>query len=298
LRPAIRRLLGYLETRTSPERRVTNLAEILEKHFYPGNVYRDLADYTIILDRIIDDYPYSENDSNRPGQIPNGFEKTSRLRKMNEMTDWIFTYQSETKSAASHALTRWKQKRTLPWLLCAAAKIHSDSPDYAPLMDAAAQVPPSSKAYVTLNYHRARLLKEAGQLDQARDLLDKALDSTVLNTLSSSRNAYLALRIAMARSLEEFARFAPRQPILVTSDEEGLELPPDTSWCKGGTNDYNACKAFRESSSFFDSETAVLLTERFPLRLLTALAQQRGLPAAMRLQVAKTAFTRAALLSD
>jgi len=298
LRPAIRRLLGYLETRTSPERRVLSLAKILEKNTYPDNLYRDLAEYTIILDRVIGDCPYDDSNCGDSKSKRSNFEKTSHIRKQDDMTDWIFTYQAEDKAAASHAVLRWKERGTVPWLLAALTKLHPDSPGYAALRDAAAQVTAPSNAHFTLIYHRARLLKEAGQVDAARDLMDGTLPSPELASLPSSKNAFLASRMMLARSLEEFARLAPRRPALVTSDEDGLELPPDTSWCKGSANDYSACKAFRDSSLFFDSETAVLLTERFPLRVLTALAQQTGLPAAMRLQVAKTAFTRAALLSD
>jgi hypothetical protein len=129
--------------------------------------------------------------------------------------------------------------------------------------------------------------------------LDKTLLSPKLASFPSARNAYLALRVTLARTLAEFAEYASRQPSLVTSDEDGLQLPMDTSWCTGRIgSDYSLCKAARDQSSQFDAETAVLLTERFTTSKLVDLARQTELPANLRLQLAKATFVRATILGQ
>ena len=300
IRPAVQRTLRYVLARSSPEKRVTDLSRFLQNNAYPENLYHDLDDYTILLDRVIGDYPAGDTDYVQPGKIPRLFEKTKRLREQNDLTDWIFTYQASGTSAAAHAMSQWRSKRTAPWLICALSKARPDSPDVDNLLADAASLNPHSPGILTVTYSRAQLFVQSRLVDEARQLADSTLSRLAAANHISASNLFLSLRMSLATDLQDFATHASRRPALITLDDETRDIPYKYLDC----NEYyraadTLCKYRKEQEPpLFDEITAIMLTERFPTRALAGLSAIDLLPVQLRSRVAKAGFTRAVLLKD
>ena len=84
------------------------------------------------------------------------------------MTDWILDFESYGKNAEAARVAHWQQSHSLAWLVSALAYAGPETPQLGQLLDAAAAVPASSPAFLTIEFHRDRLLTAAGKADQAR----------------------------------------------------------------------------------------------------------------------------------
>lgn len=300
IRPAIQRTLRYVQARSSPEKRVSDLGRFLQKNLYPEDLYHDLDDYTILLDRSIGDSPAGDTDYVPPAKITRLFEKTNQLREKNDLTDWLFTYQASGTAAAAHAIGEWRAKGTLPWLVCALSKAKLDSSDTQDLLDDAARLDSDSPATLTVAYLRARLLAQSGRASEAREIADANLARMSGKKSASAINAFLTLRMNLATTLVDFASHAARHPVLVTLDDESRDIPYKYLHCGTERNPVGAACEFREKPAppMFDEQTSVILTEKLPTRLLAQLSADSALPLRLRELVARSAFTRAALLDD
>jgi hypothetical protein len=194
---AAKRLLNFIEIRLRPAEYAATIAAIVARGGSPSTMTNDLADYTILLD--------------------------FGIRPDDEMTDWIFTLQDgyadepwryrleppENKTLA-HAVKQWRTHKSELWLIPAIVHAHAGDPFTPALMKAAESVRPESPAYLTVRYHRLRLL---------RDLHHEAELQTELNDIlktrgkmgPSTRNAFLELRLPLSASIDQFVRDAPRE---------------------------------------------------------------------------------------
>ena len=91
-------------------------------------------------------------------------------------------------------------------------------------------VKPGSPAFASVAFHAVRLLTGTGRQDEARAGLD-ALLSPGRPLSISAKNLFLAQRLRLARSLDEFLRDAPR--VIVGGEywgdpaRPGFALPPE-----------------------------------------------------------------------
>ena len=129
------------------------------------------------------------------------------------------------------------------------------------LLAAAAAVKPDSPAYVTVNYHRVRLLPE----NEARDLTDKLLGGELP---VSARNQFRAERMRMAGSFEDFLRYAPRRP--VDSDAKDVDV--------------------------LDGDSALILDRAVPLTVLRQASTSALLPDATRKELQNVVSVRSLVL--
>ncbi len=156
------------------------------------------------------------------------------------------------------------------------------------LLDAAARVPATAPAYLTIAFQRNHLLALSNKLDQARANVDQILRLPNDRLSPSTRNLFLALRMQAAKNLDEFLQFAPRQPlgVLLSIDVDDPELCDRAPGC------------VEANGPLFDSDGAVELTETMPTSVLLQAAASTRLPHDLRLQVAEESWVRAILLDQ
>src|SRR5258708_1000472 len=87
---------------------------------------QELRDYTLLLDKYPDDRPdfpdtrrYEDDYEKKLHEWQKQQYLVRRKERADELTDWLMTFQSDSPSAARHAVTRWQANRSTPWLFVA-----------------------------------------------------------------------------------------------------------------------------------------------------------------------------------
>ena len=288
--PAAQRLLGFTRIRLHRQQRLQELESALSAPGPSKTFGQDLADYLWLLDRpvLTKTVTVAPASAGQPAQKGTALDESSRL-KGSDMTDWIFNFQEVGSDAADQAIKRWRETSSLPWLVSAISKIDSKNKALPDLLSAVSKVAPDSPAYVTLAFHRLRLVEQSGNIEAARRDLDQLLAQSKSSMPISARNEFLALRMKVAANLSEFLQFAPR----ISTDASGVApVPAGQSDYPPGSPEYAATRPH------FDSDAAVIFTEKLPLRLLADAAKSPSLPPTLRADVAIAAWTRAILLKN
>jgi hypothetical protein len=172
------RLLGYVEAHLHPAERMHQLALALMHPDSETTIGQDLIDYRMLFDKDVKPQP---ND---------------------DLTDWILSFQA----GGTGAVENWRAHHALPWLVAALQVSIPGDAAVPELLAAASEVTSDSPAYITVNYHRVRLLPP----NEARALADKLLAGKMP---TSARNQIRAERMRLARNFEEFLRYAPRRTV-------------------------------------------------------------------------------------
>jgi hypothetical protein len=262
------RLRGFVEFRTDPKSRLLELSNAIERRMAPEALENNLSDYAQLV------------------RTPFGLATSPRER--GEMTDWICSFGQrcgrDTDTEARRVM-RWENTRSLAWLVAALTYAQVDTPQLAELLDAAGKVPATSPAYLTAAFQRDRLLVTEGKEAQVRGEIDKVLRMPRNSMTPSARNLFLALRMKVARNLDEFLQFAPRQAVDVNVDSHGD--------CKGITD---PCPPPAEPE--FDADAARELSQMIPARLGADAAASSRLPTDLRRQVAQSVWTRSIMLGE
>lgn len=268
-----RRLLGFVRCRLDPERRIRELARAVTEKRAGAEFKQNVIDYTMLLDR-----------------------HASASVEQDDLTDWLITFQSEGGAALDYSLRRWAETSSPHWMIASLVKVNADHTQAGALIEAAARIRPDSPAFATAAYHHARLMIGAGRKDDARRKLDEILALKTPMPVSA-RNRFLALRMRLARSAEEFFKFAQRAAAAVSFNEDGQELPVEAK----DADDAPAIKSFLDGRVSFAEDSVRVLNEAAPLATLkdAALgATAPSLPPHLREQLAVAAWTRAMLLGD
>ncbi len=282
---AARGLLEYVRIRLYPQESERKLAAALGDNKPNPDFRQNLTDYLWLLDDLVPTERETGSSNSSTSQLPTGTgtaTKPSAQPNRGDMTDWIVNFQKTGPEAFQHALSRWQQTRSLPWLVAAIAQAHGSDAAAGALEAAALKVSPDSPAYVMATFHRLRLLAESGQAEAARAGLDRVLASQSLGLTVSARNQFLALRMTLATSLDDWLRHALRRPV----DLGGYQYASTGPESDAGAH------------VFFDSDASVVLTEKLPLSWLADAAQSPAVPAALRNQIAIAVWTRAILLRN
>lgn len=239
VRRAAGQLYGFVAVQIDPAARAEELARKVETNVDA----QSLTDYLVLRER---------------DQHPSG-----------EMTEWIEAMGAE-ENAFAKPFERWRETHSLPWLLAAMVHATATDPRVEQLLAASALVDESSPAYLTIAYHRARILLTRNDREDARHVLDRALTHDLG---PSSRNALLALRLPLAATLKDFMADAVRTP--ATFDNEFQQVAP---------------------YPMLDQDAANVLSFALPLEDLVRAAHVPDLDAGVRTQILSSAFTRALIL--
>lgn len=192
-------------------------------------------------------------------------------RQTSDLSDWVLTW-GYGKSA--YAFERWKATGNVAWLLSALSKIVPGDPESTDLLAAALKITKDSPAYLTAQYHRIRILLASGQQDEARTVLDGILPGLRAPRDRSSLNMFLAQRMSLARTFDEFLQFAPRFPVDIQFDDTHTPLP------------------------LLDLDSVKALNEELPLSMLQRAVVHRSLALHLRRQLSRMVWARAVLLAN
>jgi hypothetical protein len=276
------RLAAMLAFRTQPRERAQELANSLLAADLPASLAADLRDL---------------RDLERFGG------------RYTDVGAWIFDIdqlngeKGRRTDAKADVLARWHDGHALPWLVAAMMFLEPTDPDAAEAVAAAQAIDAGSPAYYTLAWNRLRLLIGQGKADDARAELDRQLAPALPEGVD---NLMRYQRLALARDIGEFAKFAVRRGEFLMYlydprtklDATPLPLPP-TKW-----DSYLATvlswrsELFQKNPPYFDADGAYGMTSFMPLPMMAQVVLAPGLPANIKRDIGLAVWTRAVLLDD
>ncbi len=209
-----------------------------------------------------------------------------------EMTNWILNFQDKAPKATEKAVAEWKKSKSLPWLVSAMSKIKTTDANKDELVAEANKVALDSPAYLTIAYHRIRLLAEAGNSKEASEVLWSILKGSEKTLPPSARNGFYELGVGIVGSIAEFAKLAAPSPACVYHGDELLPEQVENLEKAEGTNNflvYPGC---------LTRESANIINEVAPISTITALANDETLPAKVRTDIAQAGWVRSVILKD
>ncbi len=277
-----RNLLGIVGYRLRPTERLRELAQNLSRGEANANIKQDLWDYTMLMDNV----PFGDNVNT---EVEPKIPYTEVVK--DDLTDWILTFQSGAKGF-NHAVDKWGQTASQSWLVAALTTAKSGDAKVNELINAADKINGTSPAFFHVQYHIARLLIETGQKDEARKRLDLRVPGrtnsspTSLESIPSTFNQFLSLRMNVATSLDDFLKYAARKPAAYVWDDDGNEMPDTESDEAKGNKD----------KILFDFDATNIMDNLLPLSVLQSAAQNKQLPNELRLRLALAVLTKAIIL--
>lgn len=203
--------------------------------------------------------------------------------------DWLSTMQEDgiwsddepgrrlRAGELKHALSRWREKRSLPWLIAALSKAEHRRDLPEDLWTAAIEVPETSPGWLTVDYQAARLLIAAGEGAAAREHLDAALSRKDLD--GSTRVFFQRLRGRAPKSAEMAFRDSIRRSF-VRADLA------NTQW------------DWEPTILAWDDEARASMAQSLTAAQLLGRARSPDCPKEMRDDVTKTAWARAVVVGD
>jgi hypothetical protein len=258
-----RGLIAFVQLRIRPADQRRILAEqITTAAAVPSQA---LDDFEYALRGVVTDYTEAGYETMAPA-----------LRGAPEVVDWIATMKSTVGTAGrDHAIARWRDTRSVAWLVAALTHANGEHEAADALLAAAAAIPSSAAAFPTVSFLRVRLLIALNRVDEARRVLATLPDEAGPGVLQETVNLYRGERLMVASTLEEFLKAAPRRSLPGVT-EFGNEYTPMVT---------------------FDEDAAVTLAQRLPLDRMIEAGVSTTLPGRLRTRVAVAAFTRAILLN-
>ena len=264
------RLLDYVRFRTEPTKRVAELEKIMLQPDPGPEFLHHFWDYTLLL---------------------------SRGQHGEDLGDWVQTVYVDwggesatpvrSKEAVGHAMEKWRELHSLPWLIAALQLTPPDDKNASDLLAAASAVPANSVGYLTVRYYALRLLA-ATKPDEARKELDAMLARPDGELAAGTRNLFNDERQKLLTSLPDFLVHAAEVPSFVGYDNGNFEdgAPISTQLSK------------RADTAFFNAYSAKILSRYMPIALLLEAAQSSSVPNPLRRELARSLWTRAVLIGD
>jgi hypothetical protein len=234
--------------------------------------------------------------------------------RSDDLTDWIFTVQTQDPAAYNHALSKWRETDSPVWLITALIRAEKNSPGLAELMRAAEKSDHNATAFPTVAYHLVRLKIAMGKVDEARKLLEETISKEFDVLPTSAQNQFLEQRMRLASDLNEFLKSAQRKPAAFSlegtpgriSDILALEK---TYWypeySKQSKEEYEQEVDVKykdllewEDRFTFDDKTVDIFDWNFPLQTLVEIARSPAVPDYLKRRLVLAAWTRAVLLKN
>ncbi len=209
--------------------------------------------------------------------------------RRSELVDWVLTTRQSVRGAEAHALERWRATKSAAWLMSAMILARSPQPE---LMAAAAALPRSSPAWLTVTYHRLRLTSDDAAVKAEIAHLVPEIDKT---ETASTVNAFQLLAQQKVSSLDEFIKFAAIEPAGYDDGMDPITTAARTSFLSG-TKAPTIAGLPVDTGKRFTPEAAMVLNERLPLETLAAIVGRRAYPKQLQFELAMAVWTRAVLL--
>ena len=263
LRDSANKLLNFVRFRTEPEKRIAELEHLMSSRDVGTNFRQDLWDYVLLL---------------------------SHGERADDLSDWLETFyagqpgigqnRNET-SQAEHSIGKWREEKSLPWLVAALTFTEPNEAGVPDLLEAANSLPAASPGYLTIRHQAIRLMIARDQTDQARKELDALLKRSDLPQGAS--NLFNEERQKITTGLDDFLRHAAEQAVGVQSDADNSE---------------NSFTGKPATGRLFNHFSAEVFMKRMPLSMLAASAKSTILPQQLRRELARTAWVRSVLVED
>jgi hypothetical protein len=258
LQDSARGLRTFIAARLRPLARTHELSNVLRTEKQPSD--RDFLDFRLLMDSYVGDDVALPLD---PGR------SLEELRQNDELIDWLLASQGIGDDTEAHAVRRWRETRSLPWLMATLWRIGPQHPEAAAVLSASAAVPRTSPAYPTVSFFRVRLLIQRGDRATARTVLETLPSATGPGIDQEALNLLRAARVATADTFDEVLANASRRLVL-------KDPPPP--------------------GPVFGDDAARIFDRGLPLARLADAAESPLLAANLRGQLAVAAFTRAVVL--
>ncbi len=257
-----RALLRSMRARLTPESRLQELSRYLDDPAHDPFAQDRLGDWSVVMEASLN------------GPLAKVAPALQSLRDGHEFIDWIETLRGCTgldakpscPVAGSHALARWQETTSRPWLVAALMLAESAPPA---LVQAGMALPAGDPGYLTARYHLARLLRLGGKADEARTVSEGVLKGKLS---PGTRNLFREERFAVATSVRDGGAWLLRTNVDFRKGDDKV----------------------REDA--INDDGLAWLNQGLPVAGLVELAGQPGLPQALRARIAGAAWIRAALL--
>ncbi len=274
MHPSATRLASLVRLRLHPKERLHELGRVLTNSKQNDNLKQDLWDYTTLLDKYLEE-------EKPPVDVVNG----------DDLSEWLATMEAGDQAVADRAVARWQATHADAWLIAALSHVTSSHPKTSELIAQALNVKPSSAAFASARFHAVRLLMESGKNDEARTLLDQLLQSNRRQFDESSLNLLTGKRMLLAKTFDEFLKYAPRVPAALSWNDDGREIPADDETVSSEMKDLRG-------QPRFDYDAGTALNEKIPLSVLKTAVNSATLPAPLKRDVAQAVWLRAVMLGD
>lgn len=233
--------------------------------------------------------------------------------KQDALTDWLFTYQTPGAEAYLYSLKQFREGGGDLWLMTALSKAERSSTHLTRLIEDAQKANRLSPAYPTIAYHTARILLEQGKTTEARTLIDEMIGRGDQLPISA-QNSFIALRLNLAQTLEDFLRDSLKRAYAFDFDGDAASVDEiiarqktyfDPEYNKEGREAYEREieEQYREQRLWqerlmFDSGTMDVFNQHFPTVALIEVMRSPALPEYLRERFAIAIWSRAFLLND
>ena len=269
--------MDLVRLRLHPGERMRELAKSLVAPGPNPALKQQLWDYTVLLDDFL-------------GENADAKDHSAEVRG-DDLTDWIYTFQSDTAEARKHALAQWQATQTNAWLIAVLSKTTGEDSNAGDLISVARQIRPDAPAFPSASFHAVRLLIGGQKLTDAHGLVDELLKNNRARFDPSSLNLLLSQRMSLAGNLSDLLAYASRVPAGLSWNDDGREVPAEASEIG------EESKAML-GKPLFDKDAGDVLNQKLPLSLLQEAAKNPTLPQHLRRDVAQATWLRAVLLED
>jgi hypothetical protein len=264
---AAEQIMDFVRFRLHPDEYQADLNRRLAKPSDPSQLVRRLKDYLFLIGPKTN-LNYFSNEEGTPPDKP--------ALRPGEIAEWMWAVSLSHPWSGSRTLAAYRAKRTLPWLV--AALMNAKGPEKEGLdeiLSEAERVPVDSPAFLTVNLHRARLLRARGAKKDARAIIRPVLGRNDLSP--STRTLFRAQLVADAETLDEFL------------ENSGSGLAGTTMTGESESQDgRNTIRPLVESAWIFNHE--------LPIEKLVIAANSDRLAKEVRHELAPAVWTRAILL--
>jgi hypothetical protein len=299
---AIQRMLNLVRLRTEPGARLHEISVALAGPKPDPDYKQDLEDLNWYLNNKLDstairsDFGFEESSSRPPSEFDKAFVDATDLSSSAPLIDWLITFQSPSVAAKKHAIFEWQlNKASLPWLVAALTKASAGDPQSTALLDAAANIKPSSPAWPSITYHRLRVLIDRGRAAEARRELEADFSHIQATGNESALNLFTGLRMRSAPTLDAALSDAPRK-ILERSSEQQTALDECLQVMQDPKRKYD-CKEDK-SPVEFSRDAVDIFNNALPLDDLAQAAHSKALPSPLSQSLAMMTWVRAVLLKN
>lgn len=298
----LRALSNQLNFRSQPMVEYQRLVTAVLRPHSGNTLQGDLDDYTNVLP-ILGSKPATKTDDadqsktaeasatqdstnqNQPQTLPAECLK-------DDLTDWLSNFKATANSDKLHAIEKWKNTKSMPWLIAALLTAKGNDPDTDALIKEAQAMSPQSPGYLSAQYYAIRLMADKNKKEEARKALDQLLAEKTTNMPPSSRNLLIALRQRLARDYSECIGYGLKQPSAEVRDPSDVTLPDDFDKIEKQDQYPTPLPAA------FDEKMVGVLNEQLPLTLWDTLSRDQRLSAKQRSEVVAATWIRALLLGN